>query len=81
MAEQSLASLEADLASLRTAKVEMLTGGQVREVTREGRRLVFNVAAAEDIDAAIRDIEGRIAALESENSSSGRFRALKPRFH
>ena len=68
MAEQSLASLEADLASLRTARVELLTGGQVKEVTREGRRLVFNVASAKDIDEAIRDIEGRIAALEAEAS-------------
>lgn len=81
MAEQSLAELEADLDALRTARIAMLQGQQIKEVTREGRRLVFNVASAKDLTDAITELEGRIAALNAATSGSGRFRALKPRFN
>lgn len=80
MAEQTVAELETELAQLRAARVEILTGGQVKEVWRDGRRITYNVASLGELNNAIRDTEARIAAQES-TSSSGRFRALKPRFN
>jgi hypothetical protein len=81
MAEQTLAELEAELTALRAARIEILQGTQVKEVWRDGRRVTYNTASLDALNAAILDTEARIAAVQSPNASRGRFRALKPRFN
>jgi hypothetical protein len=78
---QSLDDLKADLIRLRSARISMLTGGQVKEVWREGRRIVYNVASVADLDRAITLYEGLIAdAAAAEGTTKKRFRALSVRF-
>lgn len=76
-----LTDLRADLIALRRARVEALTGGQVKEVWREGRRVVYNVGSVADISRAIQYYEDLIASKElAVIDSRPRFRALRPRF-
>lgn len=82
IAELSLQDLKADLVSLRTARVTLLTGGQIKEVTRDGRRIVYNVARLEDLSDAIKLYEDLIAKTEAaaDTSVRPRYRALRVGF-
>lgn len=82
-ATSELQDLRADLVALRKARITLLTGGQIKEVWRDGRRLVYNVASLDDVTKAIHDYESLIAVAEAAAASTTtkpRFRALRPRF-
>lgn len=73
--------LQADLAKLKSARLSMLTGTGVKEVWRDGRRIVYNVASMADLDRAIRLYEDYILKAQVvTGASNGRFRALSVRF-
>lgn len=76
-----LDDLRADLAALKKARVEMLTGSQIKEVWRDGRRITFNVASVGDITKAIAEYDGLIANAEYVAVGKRRFRALRPVFN
>jgi hypothetical protein len=83
MAEQTVDELTAELAALRTARTELLTNGGVKEVWRDGRKVVYNTASVKDLNDAIKDTEARLAAAEAAAAAScsrPRFRALKVGF-
>lgn len=79
MAEQTAEELTAELAALRTARTELLTTGGIKEVWRDGRKVVYNSASLKDLNDAIADTEARLAAVSATNAG-GRYRALRPRF-
>jgi hypothetical protein len=81
-ASSSLRDLRADLISLRQARITALTGTQVKEVWRDGRRLVYNVASVNEISKAIHEYEDLIADAEASaaGTNRGRYRALGVRF-
>ena len=76
-----LQDLQADLRALEKARITLLTGTQVKEVWREGRRIVYNVASVADLDRVIQEYRNLIAAKASEATGKPRFRALRPRFN
>jgi hypothetical protein len=81
-AQSTLTDLRADLVALRQARVTALTGGQIKEVWRDGRRIAYNVASVADLNKAIHDYENLVTAAEATaaGSNRGRYRALRPRF-
>lgn len=81
-ASASLLQLQADLIVLKDARLAMLTGTSVKEVWRDGRRMVYNVASVGDLDRAIAAYEGYITAAEDAVSppTKRRMRALSVRF-
>jgi hypothetical protein len=81
-AQSDLDTLKADLTALRQARITALTGTQVKEVWRDGRRLVYNVASVNEISKAIHEYEDLIAIAEASaaGTNRGRYRALGLRF-
>jgi uncharacterized protein YukJ len=77
----TLQDLNADLIALRKARIQALQGGQVKEVWREGRRVVFNVGSIADLNKAILEYETLIElAVAQATSNKPRFRAIRPGF-
>lgn len=75
-----LSQLQADLVALKSARISLLTGGQIKEVWREGRRIVYNVASVGDINDAIAEYAELIAAATAPANTPRKFRALRVRF-
>lgn len=76
------AELEADLESVRKARLEFITTGVIREIWRDGRRIVRGTPRrVEDYNAAIQSIQADLDALPLPEGQRRRFRALRPRFH
>ena len=81
VATDALTDLQADLEKLKTARIQMLTKGGVKEVWRDGRRLVYNVASLKDLNDAIALYEGLIIdAGAAAGTVKKRHRALSVRF-
>lgn len=73
--------LAADLATLKSARLELLTTGKIKEVWRDGRRITYNVASVADLERAIATYEGYITdAQTAAGTANKRFRALSVRF-
>lgn len=73
--------LEADRLALRAARVSLLTGAMVKEVSRDGRKLVYAAPTLANIDAALSDIETQLAGLDAAAGlGRPRFHALPVRF-
>lgn len=81
-ANATLLQLQADLASLKAARLSALTGTAIKEVWREGRRIVYNVASVADLDRAIGIYEDYVADAQAEVTppTRRRMRALSVRF-
>lgn len=73
--------LEADRETLRAARVSLLAGQTVREVSRDGRKLVFQTPTADGITAAIAALDADIAALDAAaGTAKPRYRGLSVDF-
>ena len=73
--------LEADKETLRQARVALLAGTAVREVSRDGRKLVFQTPTSEGIAAAIADIDAQLASLDvAAGTALPRYRGLSVGF-
>lgn len=72
--------LEADRAAIAAARLKFLSGEAVKEVARDGRRLVMQTASLSDFDAAIKSIDDQLAALLFIESGTRRRRALSVSF-
>lgn len=75
-ATSTLQDLQADLARLRVARVEALTGTQVKEVWRDGRRIVYNVGSVADLTKAINEYQVLVDAAVAAAAGT----ATRPRF-
>jgi len=74
--------LEAERATLRSARASLLSGQMVKEVWRDGRRLTYQGITVDQLNEAIADVDAQIAELGSaDRSSRPRFSALSVRFH
>jgi hypothetical protein len=73
--------LTADRVALVNARTSLLTGQTVREVWRDGRRLIFAAVTVANITAAIADVDDQLRALDvTETGSRPRYHALSVRF-
>ncbi|SDA15013.1 gpW family head-tail joining protein [Sphingomonas sp. NFR15] len=73
--------LVADRAALVSARTSLLTGQQVKEYQRDGRRVVYATMTPDDIKGAIAEVDDQIEALDrAAGSGRPRFRALSVRF-
>lgn len=77
---QTVEQLEADRAAIAAARLKFLKGEAVKEVARDGRRLVMHGASLADFDSAIAAIDREIATLTAETSGVRRRRALSVNF-
>lgn len=73
---QTIEQLQADRDAVAAAKLQFLTGGQVKQVTRAGRTLVFNTTSIGDFDRALAQLDADIAALDAACTGRRRRRAL-----
>jgi hypothetical protein len=73
---------KATLATLKATRVEIATTGGIKEVWRDGRRMVFERASLKDLNDLIATYETMIADAEATNAGTGRkrYRALGVRF-
>lgn len=69
---RSTTAIAADLATYRTARTALVKGERVRDVWRDGRRLVFSEITLAQIDAAI-------TSLENEYEQAANVEAGRPR--
>jgi len=69
---EELLALRGQLVDARTS---LLTGQAVKEVWRDGRRIVYQGASASDINTAIAQVDSDIATLDSSVGAS------RPRYH
>lgn len=65
---------QADWDAVHAAKLALLKGDRVKEVAREGRRMVMADASLEDIDAALASIQREIDALTAAATTGARRR-------
>lgn len=72
-------TLQADRAAIVAARRKFLSGEAVREVTRAGRKLVFQTTSLKDFDDALAAIDRNIDALAADDGRP-RFHALSVRF-
>lgn len=69
--------LEADRVALRNARTSLLGGEMVRQVERDGRKLVIATPTVENITDAIAELDRQIAGLDQlADPSVRRRRAL-----
>lgn len=72
MKHRSKAEIEADLVAARAARSALIAGERVREVWRDGRRLIFE-------GIKLFDVESMIASLEREYEAACNAAAGRPR--
>lgn len=75
-AQTKLDRLQADLEALQSARITLLKGDAVKEVARDGRRLVKFQPSIPDINNAIALLEREIADLTATTNGTRRRRAL-----
>lgn len=56
--------LEADYQALRNARTSLLTGGQVKSVERDGRKLVYSEVSVDSVTSAMEDIQRQLDGLD-----------------
>lgn len=76
----TVAELEADRAEIVAAKLKFLRGEAVREVSRAGRKLVFQTNSISDFDNAIALIDRDIIAAQALVDGTRRRRAFSVNF-
>lgn len=69
-----LDTLKQWLADALAARQSLMTGGQVQEVWRDGRRMKFTSANLADLNAYITDLYRRIAELEGADAGARPYR-------
>lgn len=79
-APTELEQLRLDRAAVYAAKLALLKGERVKEVAREGRRMVMDGANMAQVDAALAEIDRGIAALTAEAAGTRRRHAFRLRF-
>jgi hypothetical protein len=76
----TIEQLQADRAVIAAARLKFLSGEGVKEISRDGRRLVMNTASLADFDAALRAIDDQVALLEVGTIGRRRRRAISLSF-
>jgi hypothetical protein len=75
------AEIEATLEQLKAQRITLATTGSVKEVWRDGRRIVYDKISMKDLNALIAEYESLLAAAQAEEGTGRkRFRALSVRF-
>lgn len=72
----TIEELQADRATLMAKRAALLAGELVKEVWRDGRRLIFGAPNLADFDKAIAAIDTEIAGLTNEAAGRPRRRAI-----
>lgn len=75
-----LTDLQANLVALKAARQARLVNGQVKQVRRGDRVLIYDNASLEDINAAIDMTEREIAELTNAAAGRPRRSAITPVF-
>jgi hypothetical protein len=76
----TLTELQADRAAIYAARLSFLKGEMVKEVARDGRRLVRSNPSLRDLDAALTSIDLEIAKLTAATDGTRRRRAISVGF-
>lgn len=71
------AEIAADLVELRAARMALAKGERIKDVWRDGRRLVFSDTTIEQLNSLISVYENDLAAATAAEAGSPRRRAIQ----
>lgn len=74
---QTAADILADLQQVRAARTALAKGERVKEVWRDGRRLIFGDVTLQGLNDLIKALESDLAQAQAEEAGKPRRRAIR----